>query len=188
MYCTTPSAEMEIVLGSGRKRDVAALDEASHRCRTDHQLSVGIDAEVAGPRIDRLSVRVLDLKETISGDGHVQRIAGFEKRTLLEIGLDALDLRAQANGHAGGGKSTRLVFGSRQHFLPVKEVLEIRAALLEGRRVDVRQVVGDHIELRFHGLHAGGGRIQCLNTHAICSSFTQLYRTRKMRLISDPVV
>ena len=57
--------------------------------------------------------------------------------------------------------------GSRQHLVAVEQILEVGTTLLETRRVDVRQVVGDHIQLGFHGLHAGGGRIQRLDTHVL---------------------
>ncbi len=43
----------------------------------------------------------------------------------------------------------------------IKQVLKFDFALLEAGGVDVRQVVGDDVQVELLGFHAGGGGIKC---------------------------
>ena len=57
------------------------------------------------------------------------------------------------------------VLRARIFLLAIEEVLEVGPIGLEAGGLRVRQVIGDHVELRLHRVHAGGGRVKCLNAH-----------------------
>src|SRR5581483_8497588 len=73
---------------------------------------------------------------------HVETLHGG--RSCAEADLDPRR-RLRAVGARRAGRAERLV----------EEILEVGAALLEPRRVHVRQVVGDHVDVQLLRLHAG---------------------------------
>ena len=57
------------------------------------------------------------------------------------------------------------VDGARQSIDAIEKILEVRPVFLETGRVDIRHVIGDHVELGLEGFHAGGGSVKGLNAH-----------------------
>ncbi len=97
---------------------------------------------------------------TAALDRDIEFATGLLQGALPLIGLGAADLARQARS----GSPRPLAFDLRPGHAridlgPIEQVFEVRTIFLEARRVDVRQVVGDHIELRLHCLHAGGSGV-----------------------------
>jgi len=87
------------------------------------------------------------------------------KRTLDEIGLDAGYARTQPEVNSISRRLTAGILRTWQHFLTVEEILEICPIPFEANRINVGQVIGDHVQLRFQRLHACRGGVEGLYAH-----------------------
>ena len=76
--------------------------------------------------------------------------------------------RVAALGH--GAAVALAVLDAGQLALLVDEVLEVDAAGLIARRVEVRQVVGDHVQGRLLCDEARGGGVKCDDRHGVLTS------------------
>ena len=63
----------------------------------------------------------------------------------------------QRGGHLGAGAG----FGAGGPLGSIQQNLELDLGLLESRGVDVRQVIGNYIQVHLLGFHAGGGGVEC---------------------------
>ena len=86
--------------------------------------------------------------------------------------------------------------GNPDILLLIEQVLEIGPGGLEAGCLRVRQIVGDHVELRLHGVHARGGRVKCLDAHGFVGWVGVANRGREfqpdllhqaLRILSDEV-
>jgi len=142
------------------------IEQSSGLRRPDHQLVVGVNVEVAGARIHRLLAGGIDHPNVAATlDGHVEFTTGLCQSPLALIGLRAGHADTETDLGADGGGCLAAVLNTGIDFGAVQQILKIGAILFEAGRVDVRQVVGDHVQLLLHRIHSGGGGIEGLNTH-----------------------
>ena len=50
----------------------------------------------------------------------------------------------------------------------VEQVFKIGAVTLERSGIHVGQIVGDHVQLGLHGIHAGSRGVESLHAHLFC--------------------
>jgi hypothetical protein len=100
-----------------------------------------VEGTVTG--VGRGAVRLQDLEETATVDGHVQRLLGGLQAAGVEVFLGA------DNAHTGTHLQARRQFtvlgrlGAWLAFYLVEQILELGAITFETRGRDVRQVVGN---------------------------------------------
>src|SRR5207244_1428449 len=112
-----------------------------------HQSSLAVELEAAVAGKADLAIRELHLEEAVALDNEVVRVARLAEITL---GLNALDrggARTQADLDPGGNLRALRGGSPGGARILVDEILEVRAAALEARRIRVGEVVGDHVHI-----------------------------------------
>ena len=147
-----------------RHRNVR-LQQITVRRRAQHDLPGRVDIEVARPRVIEIAVRIIDLEKPFAFDCQVQRFVRRLECTLLVVRLSARNARTQTDFDTRCRQVAVRILRTRQAVLAIEDVFEVGPVLLESRRVDIRHIIGDHVELRLEGLHARRGCVECLNCH-----------------------
>ena len=132
---TTPSEPIVVVIVSagnviGQAKDVPFVG---------HRPSERIAVKGSVPRRIRLAVRSLDREEPFAVDQEVQFLRGIRASSLVEV--------AQPNVADSDSPADLKLIGTG-----IEQVLKVDHASFEGRRVDVRQIVGRRIQRCLEGI------------------------------------
>ena len=134
-------------------------------------LKVGLNSFSAPPADfqpateDDRRVRTGDLDEPLPFDRDVERPTRLLEGALLEAGLRALHPSTETDLRADRRVVLVLVLSTGEGLVTVEQIFEVGPVALVGGRVDVRQVVGDDVELRLQRLHASRSGVECLYAH-----------------------
>ena len=99
-------------------------------------------------RVGQRAIGHLDLEKTIALYRHVELLARLGQFAFGENAGGRDGLRAVADLQAGGQLVAIALVRAGRADVFVKQVLKFDLALLESRRVDVREVVGNHIQIK----------------------------------------
>ncbi len=141
-----------------RQRDAIGETQPVKR----HHLTFRIRVERAGTLKHRATVRRFDAEPALAVQRHVEPVAGLCQLPLHMHGTHGG--RSHAKAEMGTLWQHRPVGGGGRALHPVglvEQVGELRPRPLETGRVDVGDVVGDHVQILLLGVHAGGGDSEC---------------------------
>ncbi len=136
------------------------VDQAARLSTADDELAVGVDVKIAGSRVHwRLARGVEHADIAATFDGRVEFTPGLLECSLALVRLRTGHAHAEADLGAHGRGSLLGITNTGVHLSSIEQVFEISTILFEPRRVDVRQIISDHVQLRLHRLHAGSGGV-----------------------------
>src|SRR6185312_15430215 len=137
-------------VGADRDAERAARD----RHRRLHQiaecidhLALGVDLETAVARVGDLAGRHQDLEKAGTVNREIERVAGLLQAALRLDRLGRDDIGAGALLQTRGKHCRLRREGAGLRLVLIEQILEHRTHTLETRRVDVRQIVRDHVHL-----------------------------------------
>ena len=126
----------------------------------DAALRVHLERTVAGVGVG--AVRHLDLEKAFAADRDVEIVAGRRQRALRHQPrrADGLDAAADIDADGKDGALIGCLRADPAHMV-VDQVLERRALLLVAGGAQVRDVVGDHLDVEFLGRHSRRRGMKC---------------------------
>ena len=97
------------------------------------------------------------MEKTVPLDRHIKVVASLRQFAIGKHALGGDGNRTLADLQAGRELVAATRFGTGGTRGLVKQILKLQLAFLEAGGVDVRQVVGNVVQIQLLGLHPGGG-------------------------------